>query len=64
MQLQGQAPAAHTQRVTGGGVQGQENPNEEYANWNWTVFFCFPQSKIVCIKKKIKLCACIDLKEI
>lgn len=50
MQLQGQAPAAHTQRVTRG-VQGQENPNEEYANWNLTVFFCFPQSKIVCFKK-------------
>lgn len=63
MQLQGHAPAACMQRVTRG-VQGQENPNEEYASWNLTVFFFFPQSKILCIKKKIKLCACIDLKEI
>lgn len=41
MQLQDQAPAAHTHTVTRE-IQGQENPNEEYAHWNLTVFFFFP----------------------
>lgn len=40
MQLQDQAPTAHTQKVTRE-IQGQEDPKEEYANWNLTVFFFF-----------------------
>lgn len=63
MQLQDQAPTAHTQKVTRE-IQGQEDPKEEYANLNLTVFFFFSSPTVrYCAFKKIKLCACIDLKE-
>lgn len=64
MQPQDQVPAAHTQRVTRE-IQGQENPNEEYASWHLVVFFFSPPPPKVryCAFKKSSFVLALTLKK-